>query len=130
MPIFWSSAVRGLTVSLRSGRVLRHTVEQIGDIVPVVPTLVVPEPQMVDQLVAVFKRFDTAVPEQIIAVPKIPSSSRGHCSNADGGAVGVLVPSFSHWFRWDEAYKTATGSFSHFAGRVRMVQAPCEGSHR
>ena len=53
--------------------------------------VLVPEPQMVDQLVAVLKRFDTAVPEQIIAVPKVSWPSRlrrGYCSNADGGAVG------------------------------------------
>ena len=56
-------------------RILRHTVEQIGDISPVVHTLRVLEPQMVD---AVLKRFDTLlpVPEQIIAMPKISSPSR------------------------------------------------------
>ena len=57
-------------------RVLRHTVEQIGDISPVVLTLGVLEPQMVDQVVAVLKRFDTTIPEQIISVPKISWASR------------------------------------------------------
>ena len=32
---------------------LRYTVEQIGDVAPLVPALAVPVPQMVDQLVAV-----------------------------------------------------------------------------
>ena len=44
----------------------RHTVEQIGDI----------SVYLSDQLTAVFKRFDTAVPEQIVAVPKISWPSR------------------------------------------------------
>ena len=57
-------------------RVLRHTAEQIGDVAPVVPALGVPEPQMVDQLVAVLKPVDSPVPDQIIAVPKISLPSR------------------------------------------------------
>ena len=57
-------------------RVLRHTAEEIGDVAPVVPTLGVPEPQMVLQLVAVLKPVDSPVPEQIIAVPKISLPSR------------------------------------------------------
>ena len=57
-------------------RVLRHTTEQIGDVAPMMPSLGVPEPQMVDQLVAVLKPVDSSVPEQIIAVPKISLPSR------------------------------------------------------
>ena len=57
-------------------RVLRHTAEQIGDVAPVAPALGVPEPQMVDQLVAVLKPVDSPVPDQIIAVPKISLPSR------------------------------------------------------
>ena len=57
-------------------KVLRHTAEQIGDSVPGLPALGVPEPQMVLQLVAVLKPVDSAVPEQIIAVPKFSSPSR------------------------------------------------------
>ena len=40
------------------------------------PALGVPEPQMVDQLVAMIKLVDSVVPEQIIAVPKISWPSR------------------------------------------------------
>ena len=40
------------------------------------PALGVPEPQMVDQLVAVLKPVDSPVPDQIIAVPKISLPSR------------------------------------------------------
>ena len=57
-------------------RVLRHTAEQIGDVAPVVPALGVPEPQMVDQLVAVLRPVDSPVPDQIIAVPRISLPSR------------------------------------------------------
>ena len=63
-------------------RVLRHTAEQIGDVAPVVPALGVPEPQMVDQLVAVLKPVGSPVPDQILAA--IPSSARGPCRNAYG----------------------------------------------
>ena len=52
-------------------RVQRHTMEQLADVAPMVPSLAVPEPQMVDQLVAMIKHVDSVVPEQIIAVPKI-----------------------------------------------------------
>ena len=45
-------------------RVLRRTVEQFGDVVPLVPALAVSAPQMVDQLVAVLAR-------QVIEVPKV-----------------------------------------------------------
>ena len=48
-----------------------HTMEQLADVAPMVPSLAVPEPQMVDQLVAMVKHVDSVVPEQIIAVPKI-----------------------------------------------------------
>ena len=52
-------------------QVQRHTMEQLADVAPMVPSLAVPESQMVDQLVAVIKLVDSVVPEQIIAVPKI-----------------------------------------------------------
>ena len=48
-------------------RVLRHTVEQIGDVAPLVPALAVPVPQMVDQLVAVLTYVGSFVPEQVAA---------------------------------------------------------------
>ena len=54
-------------------RVQRHTSEQmIESFVPVpVLDLDAPVPQMVDQLMDVLKFLDTAIPEQVIAVPKI-----------------------------------------------------------
>ena len=56
-------------------RVQRHTVEELVDCVPVVPLLDVLVPQMVDQMVDVLKLLDVAIPEQVIAVPKIPQDS-------------------------------------------------------
>ena len=59
-------------VSGPQARVQRRTVQQIVDTVPLLPTLDVPAPQRVDQLVDVLKQFNFLVPEQVIAVPKIP----------------------------------------------------------
>ena len=61
-------------------RIQRHTAEQmIESFVPVpVLDLDAPVPQMVDQLVDVLKLLDTAIPEQVIAVPKIPLDSIPH----------------------------------------------------
>ena len=57
--------------------VLGHTVEQMGDCVPVVPSLDVPVPQMVDQPVVVLQDLDTSMPvEQGIEVPKITLEDR------------------------------------------------------
>ena len=53
--------------------VQRHTVEQLADDAPRVPTLDVPVSLMVGQLVEVFSHIDTVVPEQVIDVPKITS---------------------------------------------------------
>ena len=47
-------------------QVQRHTVEQLADGAPRLPTLDVSVPQMVDQPVAVLARFDLPVPEQVI----------------------------------------------------------------
>ena len=54
-------------------RVLRHTVDQIVDAVPGLPTLDGPVPLMVEQLVDVLQLFDALIPvaEQVIDVPKI-----------------------------------------------------------
>ena len=57
-------------------KVQRHTMEQLADVAPMVPSLAVPESQMVDKLVAVIKLVDSVVPEQIIVVPKISWPSR------------------------------------------------------
>ena len=45
-------------------QVQRHTVEQLADGAPRLPTLDVPVPQMVDKLVAVLACYDTLLPEQ------------------------------------------------------------------
>ena len=90
-----SPATRGsrpdalLAASGPQERVLRNTVEQLVDCVPVVPLLDVPVPQMVDQLVHVLKK-DV---EWVIAVPKIAlqdggPSSRRSSRTAAGGTVG------------------------------------------
>ena len=51
-------------------RVPRHTVEQMADVAPI------PVPQMVAQLLEVFRLLDTQLPdEQAILVPKISCSS-------------------------------------------------------
>ena len=57
-------------------RVLRRTVEQIGDVVPLVPTLADSAPQMVDELMAVLARCDTPIADQVIEVPKVSCSTR------------------------------------------------------
>ena len=52
-------------------RLLRRTVEQIVNPVPVVPLLHDVEPQMVEQLVDMLSPLDFRVAEQVIQVPKI-----------------------------------------------------------
>ena len=52
-------------------RVLRRTVEQIGDVVPLVPALADSVAQMVDQLVAVLARYDMPLADQVIEAPKV-----------------------------------------------------------
>ena len=59
-------------------RVQRRTVEQIVDTALIVPSLDVPVPQMVNQLLEVCRLFDVLIPEQAIAVPKISSSRHSH----------------------------------------------------
>ena len=90
-------------------RVQRHTMEQLADVAPMVPSLAVPESQMVDRLVAVIKLVDFVVPEQIIAVPKISWPSRfprtvlREPQKAELLVeVPVPVPSFSDRVRWEE----------------------------
>ena len=59
--------------------VQRHTVEQIGDSAPYLPSLDVPVQQMAKQLLEVFKLLDSALSEQVIAVPKISHDSIQQC---------------------------------------------------
>ena len=61
------------TLSGPQERVQWHTVDQIVDAVPGLPTLDTPVPLMVEQLVDVLRFFDALVPvaEQVIDVPKI-----------------------------------------------------------
>ena len=93
-------------------RVQRHTMEQLADVAPMVPSLAAPEPQMVDQLVAMVKHVDSVVPEQIIAVPKISWPSRFPRTVLREPQlaeqlveVPVPAPSFSDWVRWEETYR-------------------------
>ena len=53
-------------------RVQKHTMEQLADVVPMVQILDFPVPQMLEQLVDVFRFFEPLcpVPEQVIEVPK------------------------------------------------------------
>ena len=93
-------------------RVQRHTLEQLAEVAPMVPSLAVPEPQMVDQLVAMIKHVDSVVPGQIIAVPKISWPSCFFCTVVREPQkaeqlveVPVPAPSFSDWVRWEETYR-------------------------
>ena len=54
----------------------RRSVAQIEVTVPSVPILEPPVPQVVDQLVEVFKHFDIEVPVQVFDEPKITSTRR------------------------------------------------------
>ena len=56
-------------------RVQRHTMEQFGELAPMVQILDAPVPQMVDKLEDVLKIVDLSVPVQEIEVPKISSLS-------------------------------------------------------
>ena len=55
-------------------QIQQRSVEQRAESFPMVQMLCIPVPQLVDQLVEVLKRLDTAVVEQVIAVPKISPS--------------------------------------------------------
>ena len=52
-------------------RIERHIVEQTVVSAPGLQILDVPVPQMVEQLLDVFRRLDIEVPEQVIEVPKV-----------------------------------------------------------
>ena len=91
----------------RSGYI--DTMEQLADVAPMVPSLAAPEPQMVDQLVAMIKQVDSVVPKQIIAVPNISWPSRFPRTvlrepQKAAQLVEVPVPasSFSDLVRWEE----------------------------
>ena len=78
-----AAAGSGRAAGAARAEVQRHAVEQFADFAPIdvspfVQVLDVPVPQMVDQLVDVFKLLDTAIPEHVIAVPKIPQGSIPH----------------------------------------------------
>ena len=49
----------------------RHHGEHIDEICPFVPILDVPEPQMGAQVVEFMHAIDTAIPEQVIEVPRL-----------------------------------------------------------
>ena len=70
-PAAGSRPDRLLDVSGPQERDQRRSVAQIEVTVPSVPILDVAVPQVVDQLVEVFRHLDTEVPEQVTDVPKI-----------------------------------------------------------
>ena len=69
-------------------RVLRHTVQQFVDAVPLVPLLDDPVPQTVGTVLDFFRALDLPVTEQVIAVPKSLAASGGAASPSDGRTVG------------------------------------------
>ena len=79
-----------------SVRVQRHVVEQLADIAPMVQILDSPEPQMVAQLLEVFRLLDTQLPdEQAILVPKFscsPCPSRSRVPEPQSADQLVEVP--------------------------------------
>ena len=79
-----------------SVRVQRHVVEQLADIAPMVQILDSPEPQMVAQLLEVFRLLDTQLlDEQAIFVPKIscsPCPSRSLVPEPQSAEQLVEVP--------------------------------------
>ena len=62
----------------------RHTVEQLGELAPLVQILDAPVPQLVDQPMDVLTPGDRSAQDLV----SIPSSSRGSHGAADCGAVG------------------------------------------
>ena len=58
-------------VAGRQEVLVRHVVEHMADVCPVVQTLDAPVPQMVDTVLEFFRALDLPVVEQVIAVPKI-----------------------------------------------------------
>ena len=58
-------------VAGRQEVLVRHVVEHMADVCPVVQTLDAPVPQMVDTVLEFFRALDLPVDEQVIAVPKI-----------------------------------------------------------
>ena len=82
-----------------SVRAQRHVVEQLADIVccsPMVQILDSPEPQVVVQLLGVFRLLDTQLPdEQAVSVPKIscsPCPSRSRVPEPQSADQLVEVP--------------------------------------
>ena len=62
-------------VAGRQEVLVRHVVEHMADVCPVVQTLDVPVPQMVDTVLEFFRALDPPVDEQVISVPKISTDS-------------------------------------------------------
>ena len=115
-------------------QVQRHTMEQLADVAPMVPSLAVPEPQMVDQLVAMVKHVDSAVPEQIIAVLTISWPSRFPrtvlCEPQKAEQlVEVPVPA-PLLQRLGSLGGDLQAHGSYVAWWLRMAPAPFEGNHR
>ena len=59
-------------------RIQGSTVDQFGDLAPMVQILDAPVPQTVDQLVDAFRHIDIPLPEQVMEVPKLSCPARPH----------------------------------------------------
>ena len=76
-----NSGARGLIGFTRSGRKTGYSGAPWNRLLTpalIVPSLDVPVPQMVNQLLEVCRQLDTPVPEQVIEVPKISSFCQSH----------------------------------------------------
>ena len=94
--------------------------EQLADVAPTTPSLAAPESQTGDQLVAVIKPVDSAVREQIIAVPKvfmaIPLSSYGSPRAAE-------VPTTLFFLKQTVDTRGGYGGLSRFSSRTGFFAA-------
>ena len=108
-------------------QVQRHTMEQLADVAPMVPSLGVPEAQMVDQLVAMVKHVGSVVPEQIFAVPKISWPSRSFLvrfsvsrRRRNSWWKCLSLPPVSHRCRWCPSRRESdSGEAAGQAGAAR-----------
>ena len=124
-------------------QVLRHTVEQTGDVAPGLPPLDVLVPQMVDKLEDVLKIVDLFVPEQEIEVPKISSFPRPpphlvfpvpqtaeQLVEVPTEPVYVLMVLASKVFSRREHARILSGQGSTASGSEQIVDTPVPQSRR
>ena len=113
-------------------KVQRHTVGQIFYVVFWLPTLDVLVLQMVEQPVVILRSLDFALPEQVIAMPKIsstpPRSARSSLSrswrNSWWKCLSLSIPSTTG------SVGKHTGSRLQVVGWLRMAFVPSDGIYR